>query len=215
MTTAPEPHSSPDAPSPGSTPHNMVGISDEMKAKNQKAGKVMIGVIVVMFLFGFASIPLYRIFCTAVDPGGSAYSADLLLDKSGAPVAIDKSRTVSVRLTSTVNASLPWEFKHLTNRVELHPGERQHVKFFARNTANVAVRGKAVYDIVPAEAGQYLKKIECFCFQEQKLEPGESVEMPLVFWFEPDMPAHIQDITLAYTFFNMESSMQQSLRKAN
>lgn len=192
-----------------------IGPTAEMAEKNKKASKIMIGVIVVMFLFGFASIPLYRIVCSAIDPGGSSYSADLVSAKEYQGVKIDTSRTVSVRMTTTVNRSLPWEFKNLTNRVELNPGQRQLVKFYAKNKADVAVRGKAVYDIIPAEAGQYLKKIECFCFQEQKLGPGESIEMPLIFWFEPDMPAHIQDITLAYTFFNMESSLESAIKKNN
>ena len=189
-------------------------VTPEMVARNKKASKAMLVVIVGMFLFGFISIPLYRLVCTTFDPGGSTYALGLVTAKDYEGVQVDTSRTVSVRMTTTVNRALPWEFKNLTNRVELNPGQRQLVKFHAKNLASVPVRGRAVYDINPPEAGQYLKKIECFCFQEQKLEPGESVEMPLVFWFEPDMPAHIVDITLAYTFFNMDISLEHTTKKA-
>lgn len=183
-----------------------------MKAKNQKASKIMIGVIVVMFLFGFASIPLYRIFCTVVDPGGSAYSNEVVRAESYKGVKVDNTRTLRVRFTTNVNSQLPWQFETLVPRAEVSPGERKMVKFSARNISSKTVRGKAVYDINPPEAGKYFKKIECFCFKEQKLDPNESVTMPLVFWFEPDIPAHVKEITIAYTFFNMETSLSKATK---
>ena len=75
-----------------------------------------------------------------------------------------------------------------------------------------SVTGRAVYDINPPEAGQYFKKIECFCFQEQELAAGEDITMPLIFWFEPDIPAEIEEITVSYTFFNMDSSRERTLK---
>jgi cytochrome c oxidase assembly protein subunit 11 len=179
--------------------------------KNKRTSKVLIVVIVVMFLFGFASIPLYRIFCEAVDPGGSTASNGTVSAYEG--VQVDPSRKLRIRLATNVNKQLPWEFKSMETRVELNPGERKKVEFYAKNIDMLgSVTGRAVYDINPPEAGQYFKKIECFCFQEQELAAGEDITMPLIFWFEPDIPADIEEITVSYTFFNMDSSRERTLK---
>lgn len=179
--------------------------------KNARMGKILIGVIVGMFLFGFASIPLYRMVCDSIDPGGSSYANGSTDAYEG--VTVDKSRTIRVRLTANVNKQLPWDFKPLTPRVEVHPGERKLVKFYAKNLDSLgSITGKAVYDINPPEAGQYFKKIECFCFQEQELEAGQGVEMPLVFWFDSEIPPEIKEITIAYTFFNVDSSLERTIK---
>lgn len=186
--------------------------AETLAEKNRRTGKVLIGVIIGMFLFGFASIPLYRIVCDQIDPGGSSYSNGTTDRYAG--VQVDEGRTLRVRMATNVNNQLPWEFRPLTPQVEVHPGERKLVKFYAKNLdPKGSITGKAVYDINPPEAGQYFKKIECFCFQEQELRAAEDVEMPLVFWFEPDIPAEIDDITIAYTFFNMDSSFERTIKK--
>lgn len=186
--------------------------SADFAEQNKKSGKKLIIVIVGSFIFAWASIPLYRIVCDQIDPGGTTWrngSTDTYSD-----VEVDKTRKVRVRFASNVNEQLPWSFKPLTGRVEVHPGEQKLVKFHAKNLdPQHAITGKAVYDINPPEAGQYFKKIECFCFVEQELAAGEEMDMPLVFWFEPDMPDHIKEVTLAYTFFNADSSLKRSLQK--
>lgn len=180
--------------------------------KNRRTVKFLVGIIIASFIFAVVSIPLYRMVCDVVDPGGSSWSngdTDAYVD-----VPVDASRTVRVRLTTNVNRQLPWEFKPLSPAVEVHPGERKMVKFLARNQdTQGSITGKAVYDINPPEAGEYFKKIECFCFQEQELSAGESVEMPLVFWFDPSLPPEIKEITLAYTFFNMDSTFERTLKE--
>ena len=186
--------------------------ADEIAAKNDRLGKVFLGVIVAMFLLGFASIPIYRMVCAKIDPGGSSwYTGDPDVYEG---VEIDESREIRVRFATNVERQLPWQFSVAQSQVTVHPGERQLVEFTALNQASIPVTGKAVYDINPPEAAQYFKKIECFCFVEQTLEAGEKVEMPLYFWFEPDMPDHIKEITLAYTFFNADSSRSRSTETA-
>lgn len=184
-----------------------------LEEKNIRSGKKLLGIIIGSFIFAWASIPLYRIVCQAIDPGGSTWqngSVDTYED-----VEVDKSRTVKVRFASEVNSQLPWEFGPADPSLTVHPGEKKLTKFTAENLDHArAIKGKAVYDINPPEAGQYFKKIECFCFVEQTLEPGEKVDMPLYFWFEPDMPDHIKEITLAYTFFNADSSRSRSTETA-
>ena len=185
--------------------------SSDVNEKNKQMGRLFIFVIVAMFLFGFVSIPLYRIICDAIDPGGSAYSNGNVDSYEG--VSVDRSRTITVSMATMVNKQLNWDFTPPPeHRMTLSPGERKQVTFKAKNNDRGAMRGKAVYDISPAEAGAYFKKIECFCFQEQELGAGESADMPLVFWFDPSMPAHIKDINISYTFFNMDSSLTRSIK---
>lgn len=194
-------------PSEPTEPYNTP--TQDMHAKNRRASKAMIGVIVVMFIFGFASIPIYNLLCNTIDPGGNVYAADAARAKSYDNVKVDNTRKVSVRLATTVNSRLPWTFKTSQPRTSIHPGERLKVDFIATNLTDEKTRGRAIYDINPPEAGKYFKKIECFCFKEQPLGANETVKMPLVFWFESDLPAHIKEVTIGYTFFNMETNLEK------
>lgn len=176
----------------------------ETSEKNARLGKVFVTVVVAMFLAGFASIPLYRMVCAKIDPGGSSW-------QNGDPdvyegVEVDESRTIRVRFNTGVERQLPWEFDVDQRYVDVHPGEKNTVDFVALNEADHETVGKAVYDISPPEAAPYFKKRECFCFIEQTMAAGQEVDMPLVYWFDPDMPDHIDEIYLGYTFFNAESS---------
>jgi cytochrome c oxidase assembly protein subunit 11 len=172
-----------------------------VQADHTKLLKIMGAVLLGSFAFGWASIPLYRMVCAKLDPGGSSALNGSVSTYEN--VDVDKSRTVHVRFSAIVNGRLPWEFSATELSVDVHPGEKRLTKFQAKNLSPTqTIIGKAVYDIVPAEAAPYFKKIECFCFKEQTLKPKESVDMPLYFWFEPDLPDHIKEVTLAYTFFN-------------
>jgi cytochrome c oxidase assembly protein subunit 11 len=188
--------------------------TDEMVENNKKMGKKLLAFTAFMFLVAAASIPLYRIVCVAIDPGGSSWQngeTDEYKD-----IKVDKSRTVRVRFAAEVNRQLPWRFAPTELNVEVHPGEKRLTKFVSENLDQTrAIKGQAVYDINPPEAGQYFKKIECFCFSEQTLEPGEKADMPLYFWFDPEMPDHIKQVTLAYTFFNAASSRARSRETAS
>ncbi|MGM0557146.1 MAG: cytochrome c oxidase assembly protein [Myxococcota bacterium] len=195
--------------------HQNPDVNEEMVANNKKMGKKLI--LLIVFSFGLAaiSIPLYRIVCQAVDPGGSSWQNGEIDSYEG--VAVDKSRTIEVRFATNVNRQLPWEFEPPKDRITLHPGEKKLVKFRAKNLdQSNAITGQAVYDINPPMAGQHFKKIECFCFTEQTLEPGEEVEMPLYLWFDPEISKDIKQVTLAYTFFNADTSRkrQQQERSA-
>ncbi len=187
--------------SPGNQSHLH---DDDLNAKNARVGRLAIMVIVGMFLFGFASIPLYRWVCAQSDPGGSSWFI-------GEPdvyenVEIDDDREIRIRFNTNVERQLPWEFGVDDRYVDINPGEQSTVTFTASNPTSNDVTGKAVYDISPPEAAPYFKKLECFCFIEQTLISGQELDMPLVFWFEPELPEHVTDISLGYTFFNAESS---------
>ncbi len=179
-------------------------MDSDVGEQNARVGKIAIGVIVGMFLFGFASIPLYRWVCAQTDPGGSSWYI-------GEPdvyenVEVDDDRDIRVRFNTNVERQLPWEFGVDDNHVDIHVGAKEVVTFNATNVGSNAVTGKAVYDISPPEAAPHFKKLECFCFIEQTLDASQSLDMPLVFWFDPELPDHVENITLGYTFFNAESS---------
>lgn len=166
--------------------------------------KVAAGVLLAFTALGWGSIPLYRLVCKSLDPGGSAASAGSAANYED--VQVDESRTIDVRFTANVQGDLDWEFRPLDSSVEVNPGEKKLVKFVAKNNHDRPVTGKAIYDINPPESGPSFKKIECFCFVKQTLEPGERMVMPLYFWLEPDLPESVNHVTLGYTFFNAEDA---------
>lgn len=173
---------------------------------------VAFGVLAAFFAMGWGSIPLYRLVCKSLDPGGSTASIGTA-DKYE-NVEVDKSRTVSVRFTTNVVDELNWGFRRLNPSLTVHPGEKSMVKFVARNHEDRPVTAKATYDINPPEAAQAFKKIECFCFKQQTLEAGERQEMPLVFWLEPEkLPDDVERVTLGYTFFEAEHASPEGADK--
>ncbi len=127
-----------------------------------------------------------------------------LVATAAVPSAVDRSRTVTVEFTGTVMPGLPWEMRPLTVSLETHPGEMQQVRYLVRNTSNRPVTGQAVPSVTPGQAALHFDKIECFCFSQQALAPGESKEMPLTFIVKPDIDKDIRHITLSYAFFSID-----------
>lgn len=169
-------------------------------------------IIAGSFIFAFGSIPAYRIVCKKFDPGGSAWANGTAQTYED---VVDTSRSVKVRFTTSVERQLPFNFESKQEFLTVHPGAKSEAHFTVMNAdPSRSYRSKAVYDINPPEAGQYFKKVQCFCFDEQTIEGGVQKDLPLVFWFDSSMPASIQEVTIAYTYFNMESSLERSARKA-
>lgn len=153
-----------------------------------------------MLALAFASVPLYRIFCQVTGLGGTTQVA------ATAPGAV--AGEIGVRFDANVSRSLPWKFEPATT-VRINPGARTQVKYTSQNLAARATTGTATFNVSPTTAGKYFSKIECFCFTEQELAAGESVDMPVIFFVDPairDDPdtAYIDEITLSYTFFPLE-----------
>lgn len=179
------------------------GDGTHVQADHTRLLKFMGLILLASTIFGWGSIPLYRLVCAKFAGGGSAALNGESSEYNN--VTVDTSRNVHVRFSAVVNRNLPWDFAPEVLSVDVHPGEKRLTNFHAKNRSSTqTIIGKAVYDIVPAQAAPYFKKIECFCFTEQTLNPNEAVEMPLYFWFEPDMPAHIKEVTLAYSFFMVD-----------
>ena len=114
----------------------------------------------------------------------------------------DRSREITVEFDANVNAELPWEFKPLTRRIKVHPGEVKLVSYYAKNISGRTITGQAIPSVSPFNAGKYFSKTERFCFSQQTFGPGEGREMPLRFIVDPDLPKSVRTITLSYTFFD-------------
>jgi cytochrome c oxidase assembly protein subunit 11 len=170
--------------------------------KNTRTG-VMMGVLAfAMISLAFASVPLYRAFCQVTGFGGTPLRAEV------APGAV--SGQIGVRFDANISAKLPWKFEPVQETVRIHPGAPTKIFYRATNLVARPTTGQAVFNVSPALAGPYFSKIECFCFTEQTLKPGETVDMPVVFFVDPkirDDPdtKHIDEITLSYTFYPVES----------
>ena len=154
-----------------------------------------------MLGLAFASVPLYRIFCQVTGFGGTTMRAD------AAPGAI--AGQVGVRFDANINGALPWKFEP-AKPVQIHPGARTTIYYESTNLADRPTTGQAIFNVSPTKAGAYFSKIECFCFTEQTLKPGQKVRMPVIFFVDPKIRTDaatkdIDEITLSYTFYPVES----------
>jgi cytochrome c oxidase assembly protein subunit 11 len=173
-----------------------LGADLDQKQKNRKTARRLILVAVGMFGFGFALWPLYDVFCQVTGLGGRAIQISENNDQ-----AVASDRVVSIRFDATVNSSLPWEFEAVDKVSEYHLGVPSKAFYLASNPGDDSITGQATYNVAPSEASLYFVKTECFCFTEQTLGPNESREMPVYFYIKSDLPEHIKDITLSYTFY--------------
>jgi cytochrome c oxidase assembly protein subunit 11 len=174
----------------------------ERRRRNAVAVLASLGVVVAMVGLAYASVPLYRLFCQVTGYQGATRTA------LQAPQAVSGA-TITVRLDATVNSSLPWSFTPETPEVKLALGESVTAVYRVKNLSDQPTVGSATFNVTPFDSGQYFNKIECFCFTEHALKPGESAELPVTFFVDPKIrddadTADIQAITLSYTFFRAE-----------
>jgi len=181
---------------------------DQINKKNLRVLVLCLGALVVMSGLTAASVPLYRLFCQVTGYGGTTQVA------SAAPeIVLD--REVTVRFDSNVSSGMAWDFSANQVSQTLHIGEVGLAFFTATNLTDDTTSGVATFNVTPLEAGLYFSKIQCFCFNEQTLEPGETVQMPVYYYVDPDITerANLNDvttITLSYTFFPSESPRADS-----
>lgn len=167
---------------------------------NRRTALKLFAVALAMFGFGYALVPLYEVACQVLGINGKTGRVE------AAAGAIDTTRTIRVEFTGQVMAGLPWEFRPMVDRIEVHPGETVVVNYYARNKASEAIVGQAVPSVAPGRAAPYFKKIECFCFTRQELQAGEGVEMPVQFTINPEVGPDVHTVTLSYAFFNAEAT---------
>lgn len=181
----------------------MTEISHQEKAKKIKKSTRYLSLLVVgMFGFGFAMVPLYDLLCSVTGLNGS--TTGRVQDESLLTSLVDYNRTITVQFDATNNAELPWEFHPMVKKVTVHPGEIKEVSYFAKNNSGKTIVAQAIPGVTPWQATSHFNKTECFCFANQKLEPGESKEMPLRFVISTDLPEDFNTITLSYTFMDTD-----------
>ncbi|HAY48588.1 MULTISPECIES: cytochrome c oxidase assembly protein [Thalassospira] len=179
---------------------------DKTKAQNRKILFSCVFVVGAMVGLAYASVPLYKLFCQVTGFGGTTQVA------TEAPVEVSE-KTIKVRFNADVNSGLNWQFKPEQREITVRLGEDNLAYYMAENMSVQPITGQAVYNVTPLKAGQYFNKIACFCFDEQTLEPGQRVDMPVSFYVDPAIAEDIntQDvktITLSYTFFKAEASVE-------
>lgn len=171
--------------------------------RNRRTALMLALLVAAMVGLAFASVPLYRLFCEVTGFGGTPLRAEK------APGAA--AGEVGVRFDANVSGGLPWRFEPLQRTIRIAPGERTQIAYRATNLVARPTAGTATFNVSPAIAGKYFSKIECFCFSEQVLKGGESVAMPVVFFVDPKIAedpdtSHIEEITLSYTFYPVETA---------
>lgn len=162
-------------------------------------------VVVGMFGFGYAMVPLYKHICEALGVNVLSLS-DVRTGLGGsaerpANTQVDKSRTVTVEFDA--NARGPWDFKPAVRSVQVHPGEMATVMYEFRNVQNRTMAAQAIPSYAPMQAASHFNKLECFCFNEYTLAPGEAKQWPVVFYVDAKLPRDVTTITLSYTFFEV------------
>lgn len=168
----------------------------------QKTVAQTVGLVVVMASLAWASVPFYNWFCRVTGfggvPGISSVAPDEVLEE-----------TVTIRFDGSLNNNMPWEFKPVVHEMEIRIGETALAFYEAYNPTDRAIAGQASYNVTPYQAGAFFEKIDCFCFEEQVLAPGERVQMPVSFYVDPEIVGdsegqYIHTITLSYTFYEID-----------
>lgn len=162
---------------------------------------VLSAVVCGMLGLAYASVPLYQLFCQVTGYGGTTQRAE---QAPGAETA--SNRTIKVLFDANTATDLPWDFKPEQRSVTVRVGEEGLAFFSAHNSDDAAVTGQATFNVTPDKAGLYFVKVACFCFDEQTLQPGQSVDMPVAFYIDPAIEEdpnldEVSEITLSYTFF--------------
>lgn len=192
-----------------------MGEDVQMKAPDTSAGrsnrKIALACaagFVGMIGVSYASVPLYDMFCRVTGYGGTTQRAD-----QAAEHVLD--RVVTIRFDANIAGGMPWEFRPEQREMKVRLGEVAQAHYMAKNLFSQPVRGRATFNVTPLSAGAYFNKMECFCFTDTELQPGETLDMPVVFFVDPDLAAvaqlsKVDTITLSYTFFPIDSERPQA-----
>jgi cytochrome c oxidase assembly protein subunit 11 len=178
--------------------------------RNGRTATLAALVVVAMVGLAFASVPLYRLFCQVTGFAGTTQRAD----GANAPGGV-AGKTISIRFDANAAPTMPWTFRPERHTEKVTIGEREMAFYLAKNLSSEPVTGTATFNVTPEEAGKYFTKIQCFCFTEQTLKPGEEVRMPVVYYVDPKIledadASRISEITLSYTFYPVDRARTRS-----
>ncbi|MEO0419653.1 MAG: cytochrome c oxidase assembly protein [Pseudomonadota bacterium] len=170
---------------------------------NARTGLMALALAAAMVGLGFASVPLYRLFCQVTGFGGTTQVATDAQAANAAAAAT--GQTMSIRFDGSTAIDVPWTFKPAQTTDTVTIGQRDMAVYVARNDGDEPITGTATFNVEPAQAGLYFNKVQCFCFTEQTLQPGQEVQMPVVYYVDPailedEFMADVEQITLSYTF---------------
>jgi cytochrome c oxidase assembly protein subunit 11 len=184
-------------------------MTPDRRRRNRITVLALLGVVGVMVGLDIAAVPLYRLFCAVTGYNGTTQRAEQ------APSTEVKSRLVTVRFDANTAPDLGWDFRPEVASVQVHPGEERTIAYRAVNPSREGVTGTATYNVTPGKIGLYFDKIQCFCFTRQHLDPGESKELTVTFFVDPDIATDpntrdVDTITLSYTMFRAKDQDLQS-----
>ena len=185
----------------------LTSIFSGLQRDNRRMLVKLAFIVVVMFGFGYALVPMYRAICNALGINVLSLSELLTSPAAGGKrerppnTQIDYSRTVTVEFDA--NARGPWDFKPAVSSLQVHPGELATVMYEFTNVQNRSMAAQAIPSYAPQQASSHFNKLECFCFNEYLLKPGERKQWPVVFYLDPKLPKDVTTITLSYTFFEV------------
>lgn len=176
------------------------------RPNNRLVAGILVSVVAGMVGLSYASVPLYRLFCQITGYGGTTGRAAV------APTAAE-GRIITVRFDANVHSDLPWVFKPTQREMKVRVGDTAQASYEARNISDSAVTGTSTYNVTPFKAGPYFSKVDCFCFTEQRLAPGQVASLGVSFFVDPEIfndpkTREIKTITLSYTFFRARTAAQ-------
>lgn len=182
-------------------------MTRSIQRRKLMTASLLAGLVAGMAGLAYAAVPLYRLFCQVTGYAGATQRTE------SAPV-VATNADVTVRFNADIDSDLPWSFQPVESQVSLKVGEERMAYYRVRNLSDQRVVGTATFNVTPFSAGPYFAKVQCFCFEEQVLEPGESADLPVTFYVDPAMlddpeTAVIRTITLSYTFFRAEDDTAQ------
>lgn len=185
-----------------------------LESRNRRTLGIALGIAAAMLGLGYASVPLYRLFCEVTGFGGTTQRATESEAATAAAIGASAgAASFSIRFDANTQRDMPWSFEPLqvTDRVSI--GQRDMAIYVARNNSDQPVTGTATFNVEPEAAGRYFNKIQCFCFTEQTLQPGQQVRMPVLYYVDPaalDDPLMdgVEQITLSYTFHRVKTPVQ-------
>lgn len=193
-------------------------LDQATQRRNLRTGLLAMAFAAAMVGLGFASVPLYRLFCQVTGFGGTTQVASEA--QASAAAAAGVARTISVRFDGSTARDVPWTFRPAQTTQTVRIGERDLATYVARNDGTQPITGTATFNVEPAQAGLYFHKIQCFCFTEQTLEPGQEINMPVLYYVDPailedEFMADVEQITLSYTFHRAKQSVSNALERTN
>ncbi len=185
--------------------------TSQIQSRNTRVGLIAAAIGLAMLALGYAAVPLYEIFCRVTGYGGTTQVADA----AQAETVQVASSTMSVRFDSNVSSALPWDFKPETVTDKVSIGARDMAIYIAKNRSDQPITGTATFNVTPVSAGKYFNKVQCFCFTEQTLKPGQTARMPVLYYVDPAIledpdTQGIKEITLSYTFYPVDPDKKGS-----